>query len=124
MRWYYIVELYPSNSHKEGFEILQKECEKHLNKKVPTGDIKMTEFVLKTNLFEFRPKSYKKISRTAVGTKFDPPYDCNFMNYFTPEFFKMQDRKLGCRINLLMILPLFRQIVNKTGKSFIDLNNF
>ena len=42
---------------------------------VPTEDIiKMVDFVLKNNLFEFDCKFYQQISGMAIGTKFAPPY--------------------------------------------------
>ena len=42
--------------------------------------VKMAEFVLKNNYFQFSDKVYQKISGTAIGTKFAPPYACIFMN--------------------------------------------
>ena len=35
--------------------------------------IKVAEFVLKNNLFEFNSKFYKQISGTTIGTNFAPP---------------------------------------------------
>ena len=59
---------------------------KFIDKTVPTEDIiKMDEFVLKNNLFEFNWKFYKQISGTAVGVKFAPPYACIFMDYIETE---------------------------------------
>ena len=49
-----VVGLYPSIPHNEGLEVLYKQYNKFLQKKVPTEDIiKMTVFVLKNNFFEF-----------------------------------------------------------------------
>ena len=74
--------------------ILKKQYEKYPNKKVSTEDVgKMTDFVLKNNLFEFDFKFYKQISGTATGTKFTPPYTCTFMNHIETEFLKTQDIK-------------------------------
>ena len=36
--------------------------------------------MLKSNTFEFDLKTFKQVSRTAVGTKFLPPYAILFMN--------------------------------------------
>ena len=36
--------------------------------------LKMAEFVLKNNYFKFGNKIKQQISRTAIGTKFAPPY--------------------------------------------------
>ena len=52
--------LYPSVPHSEGLEILKKQSENVPNKKVSTEDIiKMVDFVLKNNFFEFDSKFYK-----------------------------------------------------------------
>ena len=41
----------------------------------PTEDIiKMADFVLKNNLFEFNCHFYQQILGMAIGTKFAPPY--------------------------------------------------
>ena len=39
----------------------------------------MAEFVSKSNFFEFNGNIKQQISRTAIGTKCDPTYACNFM---------------------------------------------
>ena len=55
-----VVGLYPSIPHSEGLDILKKQYENYPNKKVSTEDIvKMADFVLKNNLFEFASKFYK-----------------------------------------------------------------
>ena len=70
-----VVGLYLSIPHDEGLKVLRKQYDKFIDKTVPTEDIiKMPEFVLKNNLFEFNSKFYKQISGTAIGTKFAPPY--------------------------------------------------
>ena len=54
---------------------------------VPTEDIiKMADFELKNNLFEFGSKFYQQISSTAIRTKFLPPHACIFMEYIKTEF--------------------------------------
>ena len=55
--------------------------------------MKMDDFVLKNNLFEFNSKFYKQISGTAIGTKFAPPYACIFMDHVETELLKTQDMK-------------------------------
>ena len=58
---------------------------------VPTEDIiKMVDFVLKNNLFEFDGKFYLQISGTAIETKFPPLDSCIFMEYIETEFLKTQ----------------------------------
>ena len=55
-------------------EVLRKQYDKFLHKKAPTEDIiKMSDFVLKNNFFEFNSKCFQQISGTAIGTKFAPP---------------------------------------------------
>ena len=55
-----VVGLYPSVPHSEGLEIFKKQSENVPNKKVSTEDIiKMADFVLKKNFFEFDSKFYK-----------------------------------------------------------------
>ena len=77
-----VVGLYPSIPHSEGLDILKKQYENYPNKKVSTDDIvKMADFLLKNNLFEFDSKFYKQISITVIGTKFAPAYPCIFMDH-------------------------------------------
>ena len=69
-----LVGLYPSIPHTEGLEVLRKQYDRFLHKKAPTEDIiKMADFVLKNNFFEFNSKFFQKISGNAIGTKFAPP---------------------------------------------------
>ena len=52
-----VVGLYPSIPHTEGLEVLCKQYDKFLHKTVPTEDIiKMANFLLKKNFFEFNSK--------------------------------------------------------------------
>ena len=86
-----VVELYPSIPHDGDLEVLRKQYDKFENKIVPTENIiKMADFVIKYNLFEFDCKFYQQISGTAIGTKFAPPYPCIFMDYVETEFLKTQ----------------------------------
>ena len=41
-------------------------------------------------MFEFNSKFYQKISGTAIGTNFAPPYASIFMDYIETEFLKSQ----------------------------------
>ena len=89
-----VVGLHPSIPHDEGLIVLRNQHDKFIDKTVPTEDmIKIAEFVLKNNLFEFNSKFYKQISGTAIGTKFAPPYACIFMDYIETEFLKSQEIK-------------------------------
>ena len=70
-----VVGLYPSIPHQAGLSALKEALENRSVKKIPTENlIKMAEFVLKNNLFEFNDKVFQQISGTAIGTKSPPPY--------------------------------------------------
>ena len=89
-----VVGLHPSIPYDGGLKILRKQYDKFKDKMVPTEDIiKMADFVLKNNLFEFDCKFYQQISGTAIGTKFAPPYACIFMDFIETKFLKTQAMK-------------------------------
>ena len=76
-----VVGLYPSIPPEVGLRTLTEALDKRDKKTIPTEELlKMAEFVLKNNYFEFANKIKQQISRTAVGTKFAPPYACIFMS--------------------------------------------
>ena len=76
-----VVGLYPSIPHNEGLEVLKKQLDNFYEKSIPTEDlVKMAEFVLKNNYFEFDSNVKHQISGTAIGTKFAPPYACIYMD--------------------------------------------
>ena len=67
-----VVGLCPSIPHQAALSALKEALENGSMKKIPTENlIKMAEFVLKNNLFEFNNK---------VFTKFAPPYACVYMD--------------------------------------------
>ena len=68
-----VVGLYPSIPHQADLEALREALDKRKTHKVPTGKIvKLAEFVLKNNYFQFSDKVYQQISGTAIDTKFAP----------------------------------------------------
>ena len=86
-----MVGLYPSIPHQAGLEALREALDKRKTHKVPTSKlIKMAEFVLKNNYFQFSDKVYQQISGTAIGTKFAPPYACIFMDQVKSKFLQTQ----------------------------------
>ena len=86
-----VVGLYPSIPHQAGLEALREALDKRKTHKVPTGKlVKMAEFVLKNNYFQFSDKVYQQISGTAIGTKFAPPYACIFMDQVESKFLQTQ----------------------------------
>ena len=52
--------------------------------------MKIVEFILKSNYFEFGNKIKQQISGTAIGTKFAPPYACIFMSDLETKFLEGQ----------------------------------
>ena len=70
-----VVGKYPSIPHKEGLTALKELLGKMLEKKIYTEDpVKMTEFMLNNNYFEFNCHVKHQISGTAMGAKFSPLY--------------------------------------------------
>ena len=83
------VGFYPSIPFNESLEVLKKQLDNFYEKSIPTEDlVKMAEFALKNNYFEFNSNVKHQISGTAIGTKFAPPYACIYMNYMENQFFK------------------------------------
>ena len=86
-----VVDLYPSVPHQAGLEALREAVDKRKTRKVPTSKlVKMAEFVLKNNYFQFLEKVFQQISGTAIGTKFAPPYACIFMDQVESKFLQTQ----------------------------------
>ena len=76
-----VVGLYASIPHNSGLKALKDALDCRQNKKIPTDMlVKMAEFVLTNNYFEFGQKVFHQISGTAIGTKFAQP--CIFMDKF------------------------------------------
>ena len=87
-----VVGLYPSIPHKEGILALKSKLEEQTSSKIPTNDlVKLAEFVLKNNFFEFNNEIKQQISGTAIGTKFAPPYACIYMDKTETDFLKTQE---------------------------------
>ena len=53
----------------------------------------MTDFVLRSNYFEFDSCIKQQISSTAIGTKFKPPYACIFMDKVQNAFLESENTK-------------------------------
>ena len=86
-----VVGLYPSIPHQAGLEALREALDKMKTYEVPTRKlVKMAEFVLKNNYFEFSDKVFQQISGTAMGIKFAPPYACIFMDQVESKFLQTQ----------------------------------
>ena len=89
-----VVGLYSDIPHEAGLSALREALDKRTRKKIPTENIiKMAEFVLKNNFFEFDTNVYQQISGTAIGTKFGPPYACIFIDKLETKFSESQNLK-------------------------------
>ena len=75
-----------------------KLLEKHLmreNKFISTDNIvKIAEFVLKNNYFQFNDKVKQQILGTATGTKFAPTYACVFIDQVETDFLRAEESVL------------------------------
>ena len=86
-----VMGLYPSIPHKVGLKALREVLDKREQHTIPTSElIRMADFVLKNNYFEFNGQIKQQISGTAIGTKFAPPYACLFMNKIETAFLETQ----------------------------------
>ena len=108
------VGLYPSIPHNEGLEVLKKQLNNFYEKSILTEDlVKMVEFALKNNYFEFNSNVKHKISGTAIGTKFTPPYACVYIwTTWRISFSKLNKFSLGFGSGTLIFFSL-RQPVKK-----------
>ena len=86
-----VVGLYPSIPHQVGLKALKETLDTRENRNIATNDlIKMAEFVLKNNYFDFNGQVKQKISGAAIGTKFAPIYTCIFMDDIESKFLETQ----------------------------------
>ena len=87
-----VVGLHPSILHEERLRALKEVLDRREEKKISTGDlVKMVEFVLKNNYFEFNAQVKHQIFATAIGTKFAPTYVCIFMDETETQFLQTQE---------------------------------
>ena len=87
-----VVGFYPSIPHEEGLRALKEVMDRREEKKISTEDlVKMAEFVLKNNYFEFNGQVKHRISGTAIGTKFATTYACIFMDEIEIKFLQTQE---------------------------------
>ena len=85
-----VVGLYPSIPHEAGLKALRGAIDKQDKEPILTKDlVKVAEFVLKNNFFEFNCK-IKQVAGTAINTKFAPTYACFFMDKFEASFRETQ----------------------------------
>ena len=90
-----VVGLYPSIPHESGLNALREALEQRSRKEIHTEKlIKMAEFVLKSNFFEFDSKVFQQIAGTAIGTKFAPPSRVFLWTNWKPNFWKLKHLSL------------------------------
>ena len=89
-----MYELYSSIHHDSGLKALKNILNKIKNQNISTAElIKMAEFVLRNNYFEFNGKVEQQISGTAIGTKCRPTYACIYMDEFENDFLSLRSDK-------------------------------
>ena len=93
IQWAFVLDsaiyIYPRIPHTAGLAALRDALDNRQVKKIATEDlVKMAEFVLKNDYFEFNESIKQQISGTAIGTKFAPPYACIFMDKLETNFLK------------------------------------
>ena len=87
-----VVGLYPSIPHQTGLEALKEALDNRKTRKVPTGKlVKMAEFVLRNNYFQFSDKMYQQVSGTAISTTFTPPFARIFMDQMESKFLQTKN---------------------------------
>ena len=87
-----VAGLYPSIPHEAGLNAVREALDNRENKHIPIDNLlKMLEFILKNNYFEFNSQVKKQLLRTAIGTKFAPIYASIFMDKLETDFLKSQE---------------------------------
>ena len=73
-----VVGLYPTISHSAGLNSLKRALENKVNKQIRNSDlVKITEFVLSNNYFEFSEKVCQQISNSYRHTVY--PSICTYL---------------------------------------------
>ena len=118
-----VMGLCPSIPKEAGLEDLEKALNSRTNKKVSTEDlVKMAKFVFKNNNFEFNGKVKQQISRTAIGTKFAPPYACIFMDEVETSFLERQEIKPLVWFRYIDVFFIWTHRQEKRDSFFEELN--
>ena len=87
-----VVGLYLSIPHEAGLRALKEVLDRREEKKISTEDlVKMAEFDLKNNYFEFNGHVKHQISGKAIGTKFASTYASIFMDEIETKFLQTQE---------------------------------
>ena len=113
-----VVGLYPSIPHEAGLQALEEALENRNHKQIPTDKLlKMAQFVLKNNFFEFNNDVFQQISGTAIGTKFALPYVCIFMDQIETNFLRTRSHQPMVWFRYIDDIFLFGLMLKKNFKS-------
>ena len=75
-----VMVFYPSIPHESGLKALREVVNEREQSAISTNElVRMADFVLKQNHFEFKGQIKQQISGAAFGTMFAPPYACLFI---------------------------------------------
>ena len=86
-----VVGLYLSILDQAGLGSLREALDESKTQKVPTIKlVKMAQFVLKNNNFQFSDKVYQQILGRDIGTKFAPHYAYVFLDQVKNKFLQTQ----------------------------------
>ena len=89
-------------------------------KSTTTEDIlKMLEFVLRYNYFEFNGKVKKQLLGVAIGTICAPPYACIFMDILKTGFLKVKNTSQRSGLFILIVSFLFQLRGEKKLQQFL-----
>ena len=120
-----VVGLYPSIPHDSELKALEDFLYKRKNQNISTANpIKMAEFVLRNNCFEFNGKVKQQISGIAIGAKCAPNYACIYMDELENEFPSCQsDKPLVWRRYIDNVFIIWTHGEKELHKFVEDLNN-
>ena len=100
-----------------GLKAFREVLDKQDKKSIPTEDsVKMTEFVLKNNFYEFKIKIKQQVSGTAICTKITSPYAC--LLSLRKVFLKRNNCDLQYDSDAKMIFSLYGRMVRKNFTFF------
>ena len=87
-----VAGLYRIIPHEAGLRALKEVLDRKEDKKISTEDlVKVAEFLLKNNYFEFNGQVKHQILGTAINTKFAPTYAFIFMDETETNFLQTQE---------------------------------
>ena len=89
-----VVDLYSSIPREAGLQALEETLKRRNHKQISIDKfVKMAQFVLKNNFFEFNNDVLQQMYGTAIGAKFAPPYACIFMDQIETKFLRIQSHQ-------------------------------